>query len=124
MRDFVDDAIAFLEGHNALDGDRLAKFERGYFVQVSDPEGLYFGSRHVAYLGATDMALREFARAVDGGYFCYLAFRTDKWLDRLRGREPFEAAMARARERHLEAIRAFKAASGERIVGVRVTVPD
>jgi hypothetical protein len=34
----------------------------------------------------------------------------------------FEAAMARAKQRHVAAANAFKAANGERIVGVRLPV--
>jgi serine/threonine protein kinase/tetratricopeptide (TPR) repeat protein len=124
MRDFMDAAIVLLEGRDPIDAAMLDQLERHFFRVVTDPEGLYFGSRHLAQLGVIDVALREFARAVDGGYFAYPAFRIDKWLDNLRGREAFEAAMVRAKERHLEAINAFKVANGERIVGVRVAIPE
>jgi TolB-like protein len=120
MRDFMELAVAAIEGREAIDADTLATLEQSFFVYVSDPEGLYYGSRHLAKLGEVRVALREFNRAVDGGFFCYPGFKNDPWLGRLRGHDVFEAAMARAKEKHGEAVAAFKAAGGERIVGVRV----
>jgi eukaryotic-like serine/threonine-protein kinase len=119
MREFIEAAIALLEGR-PLEPEMLAEIEREFFPVVSDPEGLYFASRHLAKMGEVDVALREFTRAVDGGYFAYRVFAMDPWLDNLRGHDAFEAAMAKARARNLQAIEAFKAAGGERIVGVRV----
>jgi hypothetical protein len=124
MRDFMGAAVAMLEGRNTISADELAFIERSFFQQVSDPEGLYYASRHLARLGEISIALREFTRAVDGGYFCYPAFRTDNWLDPLRSSELFEAAMARAKERYTDAANAFKAAGGERIVGVRLSLVE
>jgi serine/threonine protein kinase len=120
MRDFMDAAIAVIEGRGALDAEALAAIESGFLTLVSDPEGLYYASRHLARVGEVDIALREINRAVEGGFFCYPAFLTDTWLDKLRGLEAFDATMARAKQRHLEAVNAFKAANGERIVGVRL----
>jgi hypothetical protein len=105
-----------------MDAEALDAIQRGFFTHVSDPEGLYYGSRHLAQLGEVDIALRELTRAVDGGFFCYPAFQNDRWLDKVRGHEVFEAAMARAKHRHVEAAKAFKAANGERIVGVRLPI--
>jgi serine/threonine protein kinase/tetratricopeptide (TPR) repeat protein len=119
MREFIGAAIALIEGRG-LDADVLAQIERDFFPHVFDPEGLYFGSRHLAKMGEIAVAERELTRAVHGGYFCYPAFAIDPWLDNLRGRGAFEAAMLHAKQRSLQAIDAFKAADGERIVGVRV----
>jgi serine/threonine protein kinase len=119
MRDFMDIAVATVEGRNPFTPEVLAGLERGFFARVSDPEGLYYASRHLARCGVIDIALRELTRAVDGGYCCYPGFTIDSWLDNLRGRESFEAIMARAKARHAEAVQAFKAAGGERIIGVR-----
>jgi tetratricopeptide (TPR) repeat protein len=122
MRDFMDAAVAAIEGRSGMDPEALAEIERSFFAHVSDPEGLYYASRHLARIGETTVALREFARAVDGGYFCYPAFQADPWLDGLRGDDAFERAMGRAKERYSAAVAAFKAAGGERIVGRRVAV--
>ena len=124
MRDFMEAAVALIEGHSGIDADALAAIERTFFKHVSDPEGLYYASRHLAKVGETDVALRELRRAVDGGFFCYPAFRTDTWFEKLRGHEAFELSMQRAKERHLQAIAAFKGANGERIVGVRMPAAD
>jgi TolB-like protein len=122
MRDFMEAAVAAIEGREGIDAEALAEIESGFFVHVSDPEGLYYASRHLAKCGEVGVSLREFSRAVDGGYFCYPAFQSDTWLDRLRGHEVFEAAMVRAKRRYAEAVTAFKAANGERIVGVRISL--
>ena len=121
MRDFMDAAITLLEGGERLDSKYRAALEASFFEHVTDPEGLYYALRHVARFHEVDLALRVITRAVDG-FYCYPAFETDRWLDPLRGHAEFEGAMARAKERHLQAIAAFKAADGERIIGVRL--PD
>jgi serine/threonine-protein kinase len=120
MRDFMDAAVITLAGDNRLTPEMIAAFERGFFQHVVDPEGLYYASRHLAHLGERTIALREFARAVDGGYSCYPAFVSDPWLDKLRDIEEFQEVMGRAKQRYGEAVEAFKSAGGERIVGVRI----
>jgi hypothetical protein len=57
-------------------------------------------------------------RSVERGYLCYPTFASDEWLAPLRGRRDFDAAMERARSGHQGAIADFKAADGERILGV------
>lgn len=120
MRDFMEAAVITLAGDNRLSPEMLATFERGFFQHVVDPEGLYYASRHLAHLGERTIAMREFARAVDGGYSCYPTFVRDTWLDNLRDLDAFQDVMARARKRYLAAIDAFKSVGGERIIGVRV----
>ncbi len=123
MRDFIEAAVWVLEGRG-ISPEAVAEIERRFFVQEIDPEGLYYASRHLAKMGEIRLALRQFTRAVDGGYFCYPAFRIDTWLDNLRGKDEFEGAVARAKGRYLDAAKAFKAAHGERIVGVRLALVD
>ncbi len=120
MRDFMDAAVTLLEGGETLDSKYVATIERSFLKHVTDPEGLYYALRHVARFGEIDIALRVMTRAVDGGFFCYPAFQSDRWLEPLRGHAAFEAAMAQAKERYRQAAAAFKAAGGERIVGVRL----
>jgi TolB-like protein len=123
MRDFMGAAVALLEGHQ-LDAETLAAIERAFFQRIYDPEGLYYASRHLARMGERDIALREFIRAVDGGFTSYPAFQADSWLDGLRGDEAFTAAITRARQGYVAAAEAFRAAGGERIVGVRLAIRD
>jgi serine/threonine protein kinase/tetratricopeptide (TPR) repeat protein len=120
MRDFMETAVNTLAGDHRLTPDMLATFERGFFQHVVDPEGLYYASRHLAYLGEQTIAMRELTRAVDGGFSCYPAFVRDPWLDNLRSVDAFHEVMARAKERYLAAVDAFKSLGGERIVGVHV----
>ena len=120
MREFMDASVMAIEGADRLDAPALETLDRAFFMQVTDPEGLYYASRLLAHLGQTDIALREFVRAVNGGYFLYTAFTSDPWLANLRGRDAFEAAVDVARRGHQDAVAAFKKAGGERIVGIRL----
>lgn len=119
MRDFMDAAMALLEGR-PLSAPVIAELEQGFLKVVSDPEGLYYAARHFARMGEIDLGLRVFTRAVEGGYSSYPMFTTDPWLEGLRRHEGFAPVLAHARGRYAEAVAAFKAAGGERIVGVRM----
>jgi hypothetical protein len=121
MRDFMGVALALVSGQTAIDPATVTELESGFLHQVADPEGLYYASRHLARMGEPEIALRQFARAVDGGYTCYPAFASDPWLAPLAGRDEFQAVMARAQERYRAAVAAFRAADGERVVGVRLS---
>ena len=112
MRDFVDAAIALFEGRGLSAGE-LAEIERGFFRYVTDPEGLYYGSRHLAQMGEVDVSLREFVRAADGGYSCYPVFRTDRWLADMRGQLLRSYLQARTRAATKCSIEAFTRADGE-----------
>jgi hypothetical protein len=124
MRDFMEAAVMAVERRGRPDAAMLALLERSFFHHVKDPEGLYYASRHMALLGEREIAMREFTRAVDGGYACYPLFVRDSWLDDLRGLDSFRAVMARAKQRYLDAVKAFKSVGGERIVGVRIEPVD
>jgi serine/threonine protein kinase/tetratricopeptide (TPR) repeat protein len=91
---------------------------RALVSQFNDPEGLYYLARSLAKLGDTDTAVAGMVRAVDQGYSCYPTFATDEWLDPLRGRAEFDAALERARLGHAAALADFTSANGERILGV------
>jgi eukaryotic-like serine/threonine-protein kinase len=85
---------------------------------ILDPEGLFYISRQLAYLGDVTRAVREFGRAVEGGFFCFSAFMRDPWLDPLRSNHDFVRLLRRAEARHREAVSTFLNAGGDRIVGV------
>lgn len=81
-----------------------------------DPEAIYYLARTYARLGSQQRALREMARVVDGGFFCYETFARDPWLAGLRGDEGFEALLARARTASARAADAFARAGGRDIL--------
>ncbi len=79
---------------------------------MTDPEGLYYVSRHCAYLEDAPRALEALTRSIDGGYCCHPAFATDCWLDSIRDQPAFAALASRASERHQVAAKAFDDAGG------------
>ncbi len=85
---------------------------------ILDPEGVFYVSRQLAYLGDVDRAVREFGRAVNKGYCCFPGFMRDRWLDPLRSNEDFVTLLHRAEAIHREAVSAFLNAGGDAIVGV------
>jgi len=121
LGEFLEATVAVIEGRGIEDPEVRKTVESAFVDQVSDPEGVYYAARNLAKLGQVELALGAMAKAVDNGYFCYPAFIRDPYLDPLRGHPAFDAAMDRAKERHAEAVAAFKSAGGERIVGVRLS---
>jgi predicted Zn-dependent protease len=117
MRLFVQAAQFVIEG-NAADLSGL----RALLEEFNDPEGLYYLARCLAKLGDTDGAVLGMTRSIERGYSCYPTFATDPWLDVLRGRPEFDAALERARADYEAAIEEFRNADGERIIGV--TLPS
>ena len=83
-----------------------------------DPESIFHIARTYARLGATAAAVTQFSRAVDAGYFCAPGFERDSWLAPLRADPVFTAALARAQVRHAQAVRKFREAGGERLLGL------
>ncbi len=83
-----------------------------------DPEGLYFGARHLARAGATDDALSLFARVVSGGFHCAETFVRDPWLDPLRTSPAFVDLLRRAEMGRAAALESFRRAGGDRLLGV------
>jgi serine/threonine protein kinase/tetratricopeptide (TPR) repeat protein len=84
-----------------------------------DPEGIYYLSRQLSYLGAEAEALEMLARSVNHGFFCYPAMVRDPWLDGLRGKVEFSNLLHKAQQFHLEALQAFQAGEGNALLGVR-----
>jgi len=84
-----------------------------------DPESVFYIARTYARLGAIESAVAQFARAVDSGFFCVPGFAGDSWLDPLRDHRLYTNAMARAQVRHDQAVRKFREAGGERLLGLQ-----
>jgi len=82
-----------------------------------DPEGMYYLSRQLCYLGANAQALDMLTRSVNHGFFCYAALERDPWLDGLRGKTEFSNLLHKAQQLHLDALRTFLAGGGNALLG-------
>ena len=104
LRDFMIAARALLEGNRS---ESLAAVNRVLASDFSDPEGLFYLTRHLARLKETDAALGVFRRVVSGGFSCYPAMAHDEWLEPLRKKREFKELVETARTRHQQAIDIF-----------------
>jgi hypothetical protein len=80
-----------------------------------DGETFYHLARGLARVGELDLATESFTRAIRS-FFCVPGIDRDRWIDPLRGRADFEAALATARERHLRTVVQFESAGGRRLI--------
>jgi TolB-like protein/tetratricopeptide (TPR) repeat protein len=115
MRDFMMAARTMIEGD--AEGS-IAAVGRILNSAFSDPEGLWYLTRHLAHLNQVDAALQLFERVVGGGIFCYPAMSTDPWLDPIRARPEFVRLLERAEQQHQAAAREFARLEGNRILGI------
>jgi TolB-like protein/tetratricopeptide (TPR) repeat protein len=83
--------------------------------EFPDGEGFYYMARALARVGELELATEAFARAVRS-FFCVPGMDRDRWIDPLRGRADFEAALASARERHLRTVAQFESAGGRYLI--------
>jgi serine/threonine protein kinase len=89
----------------------LELLDRGF----PDGEGFYYMARALASVGELELATEAFVRTVPS-FFCVPGMDRDRWIDPLRGRPDFEAALATARERHLRTVAQFESAGGRRLI--------
>jgi tetratricopeptide (TPR) repeat protein len=80
-----------------------------------DGESFYYLARALARVGELELATEAFARAIRS-FFCVPGMDRDRWIDPLRGRADFEAALASARERHLRTVAQFESAGGRCLI--------
>lgn len=85
---------------------------------VIDPEALYHWSAALAYAGDRDGALGLLERAIDAGYYPAWALVHDPRFDSLRSSNDFRSLVRHAEELQLDALRAFRAADGPRLLGL------
>jgi non-specific serine/threonine protein kinase len=122
-RDRVDDSNAarwMRSLHALLEGDRdeCVASLGALSQEFGDPEGFYYVGRAMAKVGDVDRAIAVLRRAVEKGFFCLAVLVDDPWLASLRGRDEFAEAIARAERGHADAVAAFAAAAGDRLLGV------
>jgi len=115
MRDFIMAARTMIEGDSA---GSVAAVERIVASEFSDPEGLFYLTRHLAHLNQADSALALFERVVGGGFFCYPAMASDPWLDPIRKKPQFAKLLGNAKQQHEMAQKEFYRLEGERILGM------
>ena len=114
LRDFIIAARTLMEGDAAAS---VAAVRSIVASEFSDPEGLYYLTRHLARLGEADAALELFRRVVGGGFCCYPAMLEDPWLDEVRRRAEFTRLMENAEQRHRAAEKEFERLEGNRVLG-------
>jgi non-specific serine/threonine protein kinase len=115
LRDFLEVSRSYVEGRIQDSAAILHQVVRHF----TDPEALYHAGRHFARAGEPEPALVNLRRAVEGGYFCSPAFRSDPWLDSLRDLPAFDAIARLAESRHRAALQVFHDGEGPRLLGVR-----
>jgi DNA-binding winged helix-turn-helix (wHTH) protein/tetratricopeptide (TPR) repeat protein len=115
IRDFMMAARTMIEGD--VDAS-IAAAGRVISSEFSDPEGLFYLTRHLAHLNQVDSAVALFERVIGGGFCCYPAMAGDPWLDSLRKHPQFTKLLRTAEERHLEAEKEFSRLGGMRALEV------
>jgi DNA-binding winged helix-turn-helix (wHTH) protein/tetratricopeptide (TPR) repeat protein len=113
LREFMIAARTLLEGRHA---ESLAAVKGLLSSDFSDPEGLFYLTRHLAHLKEVDAALAVFRRVVSGGYSCYPAMAHDDWLDPLRKRREFKELLETARTCHQRAVELFNQHDGKTLL--------
>lgn len=104
LREFMIAARTLLEENYA---ESLAAIKQLLATDFSDPEGLFYLTRQLAYLNDVDTALQVFRRVVTGGFFCYPPMASDPWLDSLRRKREFKELLETARAGHERAREIF-----------------
>lgn len=118
--DFVVAARALIEGDKAAS---LAAIGRILDSGFSDPQALFYLTRHLARLNQVGSAVALFERVLAGGFICYPTMIRDPWLDSIRDQARFAESLEAVEQRYLGAGRAFEQLQGSRLleVGQRAT---
>jgi tetratricopeptide (TPR) repeat protein len=116
LRDFIMAARTMIQGDTPAS---VAAVGRIVASEFSDPEGLFYLTRHLARLNQVDSALELLERVVGGGFFCYPAMLSDPWLEPVRKSPRFARQLAMAKQQHHVAEGEFVRLEGDRILGIR-----
>jgi len=114
LREFMIAARTLLEGKTA---ESLAAVNRVLSSDFSDPEGLFYLTRHLARLNDADGALEVLRRVVSGGFSCYPAMEHE-WLDPLKKKKDFKELLETVRGRHEAAAAIFTNRRGPALLGM------
>lgn len=115
MREMIATIVAVLEGRY---DELVLNVHRMIAAGFRDPEGFFHWAGALALAGDHDGALAMLERSVDGGFSAVSALVHDPWLDPIRGMPDFRHVVHRAEELQREALEAFRAADGPRILGI------
>ena len=115
MQDQVRSILAVLTGRYDDIGVVVGRMMGSTF---RDPEGFYHWAGALAQAGDHDGALGLLERSVDGGFYVASALARNPWFDPLRATSDFTHIVRRAEELQREALAAFRAADGPRVLGV------
>ena len=113
MRDFIISARTLIEGDMA---GSIATVERIVASEFSDPEGLFYLTRHLSRLDEIEASLELFERVVGGGFCCYPAMLNDPWLEPVRKMPRFASLLKKAEQRHQAAREEFVRLDGDRLL--------
>jgi TolB-like protein len=107
--------LAYLEGDYDQVVQRIhAMVDMGF----GDPEAFYHWAAALAQAGDQDGALGLLERCLDAGYYPAASLAADARFDPLRGLADFRFLVRRADELYREALDAFRAADGPRLLGL------
>lgn len=115
LGDFIAAARTLLEGDRAAS---IAAVGRIVDSGFSDPQALFYLTRHLARLNETAAAMRLFERSVAGGFIAYPTMARDPWLETLRSDERFVRTLEVVEQRYLEAEQQFESLEGYRMLEV------
>jgi DNA-binding winged helix-turn-helix (wHTH) protein/tetratricopeptide (TPR) repeat protein len=113
LGDFIVAARTLLEEDHA---GSMAAVSRILDSGFSDPQALFYLTRHLARIDHEDSAIALLDRVVAGGFIAYPAMVRDPWLERLRGNSRFVKTMETVERRHREAEKHFKELEGPRLM--------
>jgi TolB-like protein len=115
LRDEISGIIAVLQG-NA--DEIISAVGRMRLTGYRDPEGFYHWAGALARAGDHDGALAMLERSIEGGFYAASGLARDPWFDALRTMSDFTHLVRRAEESQRQALEAFRAADGPRVLGV------
>jgi serine/threonine-protein kinase len=115
LRELASAMMAAFEGqHDEVIRHTHQVFESG----VADPEVFFHWSSALAQAGDHDGALGLLERAIDGGFYPAPALARDHRFDPLRATGDYNQLARRAEQLRQEALDAFRAADGPRLLGL------
>ena len=114
FRRVVESIQAYVEGRRE---EALAGFD-GAIAVHDDPEAFFLWSTALARLDEPAQTLDLLGRVTDGGFVALPSLERDPAWDGLRSTARFPELLARARERRALAEAAYRAAGGDRLLGV------